>query len=90
MVACSLSAFNLLAGQERGHSESARSMRAVKGSPATPYQEKIEVDVRSWGINEVASNGWKSGSASRRTELFSLDLLPFSILLTFDQQFCSR
>jgi hypothetical protein len=47
-------------------------MRAVKASLATPYQEKIEVDVRSWGINEAAH---------------TLTLLPCSresVLLTYD------
>ena len=38
----------------------------------------------------AASNGLKLGSTTRRIELFSLGLLSFSILLTFDQQFCSR
>jgi hypothetical protein len=39
---------------------------------------------------DAASNGLKLGSAPRRTEIFSLGLLSLSILLTLDQQFCSR
>ena len=39
---------------------------------------------------DAASNGLKLGSAPRRDEPFSLGLLSFSILLTLDQQFCSR
>ena len=35
----------------------------------------------------AACNGLKLGSAPKRTEPFSLGLLSFSILLTFDQQF---
>jgi hypothetical protein len=40
--------------------------------------------------HDAASNGLKLGSAPSRTELFSLGLLSFSILLTLDQQFCGR